>query len=117
MPEKMFVTVIELQQAEIEAHCFGSCGKVIFGLLMDAELGGLSHCFEANCPFVDKEMTEPFCQVNGTNAYLRKLKTAEQMQETNALPTADDYCTCKTVVIRDGANCANCELPYKSVLQ
>jgi hypothetical protein len=74
---KMFVTVWELQEAEIEAHCFGSCKKVIFGLLMDDEMGGLSHCFEVNCPFAEKEMPVPFGEVNGTNAYLRKLKPAE----------------------------------------
>ncbi len=74
MSEKMFVTVWGLQQAEIEAHCFGSCKKVIFGLLMDEQLGGLSHCFESNCPFVEKEMLEQFGEVNGVNAYLRKLQ-------------------------------------------
>lgn len=78
MPEKMFVTVWGLQKAEIEAHCFGSCKKVIFGILMDEQLGGLSHCFEANCPFVEKEMAEPFGEVNGTNVYLRKLTAAQQ---------------------------------------
>jgi len=74
MSEKMFVTVWGLQKAAIETRCFGSCKKVIFGLLMDEQLGGLSHCFEVNCPFVEKEMSEPFGEVNGTNAYLRKLQ-------------------------------------------
>ena len=58
--------------------CNASCKKVIFGLLMDEQLGGLSHCFEVNCPFVEKEMSEPFGEVNGTNAYLRKLTAAQQ---------------------------------------
>jgi hypothetical protein len=74
MAEKMFVTVWGLQKAEIEAHCFGSCKKVIFGLLMDEQFGALSHCFEVNCPFVEKEMSEPFGEVDGVNAYLRKLQ-------------------------------------------
>lgn len=74
MIDKMFVTIIGLQKAEIEQHCFGSCKKTIFGMIMDEEYGGLSHCFEANCPFLDKEMDEPFGEVNGTNAYLRKLQ-------------------------------------------
>ena len=78
MPDKMFVTVWGLQQAEIEAHCFGSCKKVVFGLLMDEQYGGLSHCFEAACPFVETEMSEPFGEVNGANAYLRKLTAAER---------------------------------------
>jgi hypothetical protein len=89
MPEKMFITVWGLQKAEIETHCFGSCKKVIFGLLMDEQLGGLSHCFEANCPFVEKEMSEPFGEVNGTNAYLRKLTAAQQPLEADrALPAS-----------------------------
>jgi hypothetical protein len=81
MSEKMFVTVWGLQKAEINAHCFGSCKKVIFGLLMDEQFGGLSHCFEVNCPFVEKEMSEPFGEVNGVNAYLRKLKAVEHSVE------------------------------------
>lgn len=74
MPERMFVTIWELQKSEIEVCCFGSCKKVIFGLLMDEQLGGLSHCFEVNCPFVEKEMSEPFGEVDSTNVYLRKLQ-------------------------------------------
>jgi len=81
MSEKMFVTVWGLQKAEINAHCFGSCKKVMFGLLMDEQIGGLSHCFEVNCPFVEKEMSEPFGEVNGANAYLRKLKAVEHSVE------------------------------------
>lgn len=75
--KKMFVTVWLMQQAEIEQHCFNSCGKVIFGLIEDEGLGALSHCFEVNCPFVEKEMDEPFGEVNGVDAYLRKLKPIE----------------------------------------
>ena len=87
MPDKMFVTVWGLQQAEIEAHCFGSCGKVIFGLLMDEQYGGLSRCFEANCPFVEAEMSEPFGEVNGANAHLRKLKADDTFLTNASQPT------------------------------
>ena len=76
MSKKMFITVWALQEKEIQHYCFGSCGKVIFGLLVDDQLGGLSHCYENVCPFVEKEMDEPFGEVRGTNAYLRKLKAA-----------------------------------------
>ena len=91
----MFVTVWGLQQSEIESHCFGSCKKVIFGLLMDEQLGGLSHCFEVNCPFVKKEMSEPFGEVNGVNAYLRKLQppnTACTGQEPAGAPENQVAC-------------------------
>jgi len=68
----MFITVWGLQKPEIDAHCFGSCKKVILGILLtDDQLGALSHCFEVNCPFVDKEI--PFGEVNGAKTYLRKL--------------------------------------------
>ena len=72
--EKMFVTVWGLQEAEIKRYCFDECGKVMFGLIMDDQYGGLSHCFESNCPFLDKEMSEPFGEVQGCAAYLRKLQ-------------------------------------------
>ena len=74
MAEKTFVTVWGLQKDEINHYCFGECKKVIFGLLMDDELGGLSHCLEANCPFLDQEMNEPFGEIDGYDVYLRKLK-------------------------------------------
>jgi len=72
--EKIFVTVWTLQEKEIKHYCFDECGKVIFGLIMDDQLGGLSHYFEVDCPFLDKEMDEPFGEVKGCNAFLRKLK-------------------------------------------
>ena len=73
MTDKLFVTVWGLQEKEIKHFCFDQCKKVIFGLLMDDTFGGLSHCYEVKCPFLDKEMTEPFGEVSGHPAYLRKL--------------------------------------------
>jgi len=79
--DKIFVTVWELQKAEINHYCFDNCKKVIFGLIMDEQLGGLSHCYESHCPFLDREMDEPFGEVNGRNAYLRKLVEIPQPAE------------------------------------
>ena len=73
MNDKCFVTVWAVQQAEIEKYCFGSCGKAFFGLLMDSELGGLSLCYEPDCPALDFEMDEPFGEIVQGLVYLRKL--------------------------------------------
>ncbi len=80
MSEKCFETVWALQKAEIQYYCFDKCGKVIFGLVMDDELGGLSTCHEDNCPFVEKDMDEPFGEVKGCNAYLRKLRPLQEIE-------------------------------------
>jgi hypothetical protein len=72
--DKTFVTVWALQEKEIGCHCFDNCGKVIFGLIMDEQIGGLSSCHEEKCPHLEVEITEPFGEVNGQNVYLRKLK-------------------------------------------
>lgn len=74
--KKCFITVWALQEKEINEYCFKQCGKVIFGLVVDEQLGGLSHCYETHCPFLDKEMDEPFGTLAslGTEVYLRKLK-------------------------------------------
>ena len=74
MSKKCYVTVWAIQEDEIKHWCFDNCGKVIFSLLIDDELGGLSHCWESDCPHLDKEMDEPFGEVQGNNAYMRKLK-------------------------------------------
>ncbi len=76
MAKRCYITVWAIQEDEIKHWCFDNCGKVIFGLLMDDELGGLSHCYETECPHLDKEMDEPFGTIPGIDAecYLRKLK-------------------------------------------
>ncbi len=74
MSDKCFVTVWGLQKAEIEHYCFTKCGKALFSIVMDEQFGGLSPCNEVNCPYLEKEMDEPFGEMQGDLVYLRKLK-------------------------------------------
>lgn len=49
------------QKPLIDKHCFGDCGKVsVAGVIEDAELGGLWVCCETVCPWLDKQMDEPY---------------------------------------------------------
>jgi hypothetical protein len=60
----------------IEAHCFGDCGKIIVGAIMDETIGELGVCRTAKeqCPQLDKEMDEPFGEIMGDPIFIRKLK-------------------------------------------
>lgn len=47
----------------ITKHCFGDCGKVSMGGVIDDPLtGGLVVCCEAQCPWLKAEMSEPYGQ-------------------------------------------------------
>ncbi len=62
-PIKVFglITMDKKQQALIQAHCFGDCGKVsMAGAIMDDQLGGLMVCCEVVCPWLGKEMDDPY---------------------------------------------------------
>lgn len=62
-PEKVFGLLMmhKLQKPLIEKHCFGDCGKVsMAGVIEDELLGGLWVCCEVKCPWLDKEMDEPY---------------------------------------------------------
>lgn len=49
------------QKPLIEKHCFGDCGKIsAAGVIMDDTVGGLWVCCEEVCPWLRKQMTEPF---------------------------------------------------------
>jgi len=64
------------QQEIINAHCFITCGKIIMGGINDIDLGPLMVCRtpKDQCPQFDKEMDEPFGEVNGDPVFIRKLK-------------------------------------------
>jgi hypothetical protein len=64
------------QEKIIDAHCFKTCGKIIVGGITDKELGALMVCRtpKDQCPHLDKEMDEPFGEVNGEPVFIRKLK-------------------------------------------
>lgn len=49
------------QEPLIQKHCFGDCGKVsMAGAINDDQLGPLWVCCEAKCPWLGKEMDEPY---------------------------------------------------------
>ncbi len=64
------------QKEIISKHCFGTCGKIILGAIMDKELGELAVCRtpKEECPQLDNQMEEPIGEVRGEPIYLRKLK-------------------------------------------
>ena len=74
MSDKCFVVPFEAQEKEINHWCFDNCGKIIFALIFDAELGGLSHCYCEDCPHDEITMDEPFGESQHGLVYLRKLK-------------------------------------------
>ncbi len=64
------------QKGAIDKYCFRECGKIIVGAITDEQFGAMMVCrTDADkCPCLEKEMDEPFGDVNGENVYLRKLK-------------------------------------------
>lgn len=62
-PEKVFGVLFfhKTQKPLIDKHCFGDCGKVsMAGFITDDLVGGLCVCCETTCPWLDKEMDEPY---------------------------------------------------------
>lgn len=53
------------QMPLIDKHCFGDCGKVSTAGVIDAGVvGGLWVCPEHACPWLGKQMDEPFGTTN-----------------------------------------------------
>lgn len=49
------------QKPLIDKHCFGDCGKVsMAGVIMDDTLGGFWVCSHEPCPWLEKQMDEPY---------------------------------------------------------
>lgn len=47
------------QKAAAEAHCFGDCGKISMGGIINDELtGGLFVCCQPVCPYMEQEMPD-----------------------------------------------------------
>lgn len=63
VPTKVFgLLAIHREQGPlVTKHCFGDCGKIsIAGAIDDPLTGGLMVCCEVKCPWLKKEMTEPY---------------------------------------------------------
>lgn len=62
----------------VTKHCFGDCGKVSMGgVINDPITGGLMVCCEAKCPWLKAEMDKPYGQTMSFDrphdVYLRTL--------------------------------------------
>lgn len=71
------------QKPLIEAHCFGDCGKVsAAGCILDDTVGGFWVCTEEKCPYLDKQMDEPYGRTMSFgrphDVYIRTLKEKTQ---------------------------------------
>jgi hypothetical protein len=68
------------QKEIISKHCFGTCGKIILGAVLDEQMGELAVCRTAKkkCPQLDKQMDEPIGEVKDEPLYLRKLKLGKE---------------------------------------
>lgn len=65
------------QQAIIDKHCFGTCGKVIVGAINAGDqIGMVFPCRTpaSKCPQFDREMDEPIGDINGDPLFIRKVK-------------------------------------------
>ena len=62
-PEKVYglLAFSDAQKPLIDKHCFGDCGKVsMAGVIADDLSGGLWVCCETDCPWLHKQMDEPY---------------------------------------------------------
>jgi hypothetical protein len=67
LPIKVYGLLIleKTQKPLIEKHCYGDCGKIsMAGAIEDAQLGGLMVCCEEVCPWLKKQMDEPYGTTN-----------------------------------------------------
>lgn len=62
-PRKVFgLIMLDKDQGQlIKKHCCGDCGKIsMAGIIKDEKLGGLLVCVEEKCPWLGKQMDEPY---------------------------------------------------------
>lgn len=86
MSETTYGVVLEIQQPEIEAYCFGLCGKIIFGAMLIPIDGGILTilpCKQTKCPFLHTQQDTPINMPNGwESVLLRRLVDAPQKAVT-----------------------------------
>ena len=67
------------QKKQLDAWCFGSCGKIKVGAV-DLGFAGLvgSVCHIEEGPHVERDDPEPWMEFEGREYFLRKLKEVEE---------------------------------------
>ena len=80
MTKALYVVLPQMQQAQIDTHCFGDCGKISLGVIdLGDGIFGLP-CAEAICPYVERTMEEPCGTVEATQVSLFMRKLREETQ-------------------------------------
>lgn len=62
------------QRELIEKHCFGDCGKIIVGGLIDDHVGEICVCMQDDCKHLAGQMSVQAGTIEGEPVYFRKLK-------------------------------------------
>lgn len=67
------------QEAPVNAHCFGDCGKISMAGGIMTWAGMMMMCCHEDCPHVGIEMDEPIGEsaMTGEPIYLRALKVED----------------------------------------
>lgn len=71
-----------IQQDQISEWCWGSCGHGECGALNAGNIVGIP-CKHSPCPHLDKEMDEPFCEIDAGPIFLRKLLPLPKKEATH----------------------------------
>lgn len=68
----MIFALHPVQQELIDKYCFGECGQILIGGIVDTEAGAMFPCHEKVCKYEEKRLK--FGKVNNEICYIRKLK-------------------------------------------
>ena len=69
----IYAVSLMIQEKEVTAYCFGSCGKILIGGIDMGEYGPFVPCKKEACPHEDKT-TPVIGQVDDIDVCIRKLK-------------------------------------------
>ena len=69
---KIIYALHPVQQKLIDKYCFGICGKILVGGLIDDIAGAMFPCRQKKCLYEEKRLK--YGKVNGEICYIRKLR-------------------------------------------
>jgi len=80
MNKNKIFAIHTVQKELVQKYCFDKCGEILFGGLMDKELGEFFPCDVDKCPFEEKRAK--LGKVNdGREVWIRKLIESEEKLE------------------------------------